>query len=576
MIELPEPVHGGKVPCLLPPPGTGEEPATGKEQIDQYHGAQCWVAGWGHTFHKGQVSDTPRSVGLNLLKRDYCYDHSLYHEKGEDFALTDEILCAGFPHDSESKLNDRGFRITRPGADSCKGDSGGALVCDIDGVLTLLGIVSKGKMCNKRGYPGIYTNIQSYRTWMDEKKAFIWSEWGSCNENTCFERRKRKCGDEASCPELVEDGIDSSHEDFIGAGFEKMERKCLNNPSCFAPVEVVAAGTDPMEGLEFCGFDHARLRRSADNNTQAIKTSRVVDGVDVDGIVAKMPWVVRLEFKTETDTIVQCAGTIVHKNWILTTQECCQSGMTVEIFYNDYVIGSADSNEFSKTVPSSDGRQTGICYIKTDTDLSKNDVNGDISSVEEKLPCFMSEYMIIEELHGHRCWSVGWGKTTADGAGAYSSKLQAAGVSLMERTYCLAHSLYDTINENEYCAGPQPADGNNKNLLTDSFLTSSGGAGCDGDNGAPLICDVFGVATFVGIQTGYKEGECGAEGYPTQYLDISDIGVRRELECRDKDCINNSGCYLNSQSKATCMCTPGWEGERCETKAEKARGFMLN
>ena len=52
-----------------------------------------------------------------------------------------------------------------------KGDSGGPLVCDINGTLTLMGLVSKGRQCNKEGYPGIYTNIQAFRTWLDESKS---------------------------------------------------------------------------------------------------------------------------------------------------------------------------------------------------------------------------------------------------------------------------------------------------------------------------------------------------------------------------------------------------------------------
>ena len=41
-----------------------------------------------------------------------------------------------------------------------------------------------------------------------------------------------------------------------------------------------------------------------------------------------------------------------------------QSGNTVQIFYNDYVIGTADSSEFSKTGPSSEGKEDGTCFIK--------------------------------------------------------------------------------------------------------------------------------------------------------------------------------------------------------------------
>ena len=53
----------------------------------------------------------------------------------------------------------------------CKGDSGGPLVCDINGTLTLMGLVSKGRQCNKEGFPGIYTNVQAHRSWLDERKS---------------------------------------------------------------------------------------------------------------------------------------------------------------------------------------------------------------------------------------------------------------------------------------------------------------------------------------------------------------------------------------------------------------------
>lgn len=174
LIKLPKAIHGGKVPCMLPPPGTTGQPATGEEQIDKYHGAQCWVAGWGHTFYNGQSSDTPRSVGVNLLKNDYCIKHTLYPDTGDLFSLQDDVFCAGIPHDTTTKKNSQGYHVTRAGADSCKGDSGGPLVCDIDGTLTLMGIVSKGRMCNKEGFPGIYTNIQVFRTWLDESKLLIY------------------------------------------------------------------------------------------------------------------------------------------------------------------------------------------------------------------------------------------------------------------------------------------------------------------------------------------------------------------------------------------------------------------
>ena len=76
------------------------------------------------------------------------------------------------------------------------------------------------------------------------ERAFIWSEWGSCNLSTCLQRRKRKCIDESACAELIEAGIDSTHADYIGAGWQKFERRCKDEADCFAAV----TASDPMTG----------------------------------------------------------------------------------------------------------------------------------------------------------------------------------------------------------------------------------------------------------------------------------------------------------------------------------------
>lgn len=50
-----------------------------------------------------------------------------------------------------------------------QGDSGGPLVLDEDGIQHEVGVVSTGYGCGSSQYPGIYTNVSQYLTWITEE-----------------------------------------------------------------------------------------------------------------------------------------------------------------------------------------------------------------------------------------------------------------------------------------------------------------------------------------------------------------------------------------------------------------------
>ena len=62
-----------------------------------------------------------------------------------------QSICAGVP---------------AGGRDTCQGDSGGPLVSIIGNRRVLAGVVSTGQGCALAGYPGIYTRISRYATWL--------------------------------------------------------------------------------------------------------------------------------------------------------------------------------------------------------------------------------------------------------------------------------------------------------------------------------------------------------------------------------------------------------------------------
>ena len=54
------------------------------------------------------------------------------------------------------------------GKDACYGDSGGPLVC-LDGSKPVLsGIVSFGESCANNKFPGVYTKVSSYLSWIND------------------------------------------------------------------------------------------------------------------------------------------------------------------------------------------------------------------------------------------------------------------------------------------------------------------------------------------------------------------------------------------------------------------------
>merc|ERR1712157_228586 len=56
-------------------------------------------------------------------------------------------ICAGIPDGPDEDIYTEGFK------DSCKGDSGGPLICPIDGKAALVGIVSNGQGIPTKDFP---------------------------------------------------------------------------------------------------------------------------------------------------------------------------------------------------------------------------------------------------------------------------------------------------------------------------------------------------------------------------------------------------------------------------------------
>ncbi|XP_022904920.1 trypsin-1-like [Onthophagus taurus] len=112
------------------------------------------VVGWGATESHGSVSNKLREVKVPILSLNECRSTAYNRDR-----ITENMLCAGYP---------KGMK------DSCQGDSGGPLHVPEGRRHEVVGIVSWGEGCALKDYPGVYTRVNRYITWIESNTK------GSC------------------------------------------------------------------------------------------------------------------------------------------------------------------------------------------------------------------------------------------------------------------------------------------------------------------------------------------------------------------------------------------------------------
>ncbi|XP_044152718.1 trypsin-like [Bufo gargarizans] len=105
-------------------------------------GTQCLVSGWGNTLSNGEnYPDVVHCLNAPILSDWLCHD-------AYPGQITSNMFCLGY---------------LEGGKDACQGDSGGPVVCNGQ----LQGVVSWGDGCAVPGYPGVYTKVCNYVSWIE-------------------------------------------------------------------------------------------------------------------------------------------------------------------------------------------------------------------------------------------------------------------------------------------------------------------------------------------------------------------------------------------------------------------------
>jgi len=142
-------------------------PVCAPKPEEDYVAALATISGWGSTvWEDWKPSPVLKSHTARVQRNDICQKAHTVVESGK---VTDNMICSGKIPDF---IND-----------SCQGDSGGPLVHKAkNNKFELIGLMSWGYQC-ARGPPGVYTRVNKFLTWIDEKIAnhkkekpdFLWN-----------------------------------------------------------------------------------------------------------------------------------------------------------------------------------------------------------------------------------------------------------------------------------------------------------------------------------------------------------------------------------------------------------------
>lgn len=119
-------------------------------------GTMITTAGWGHTKEEGEVATVYRHVQVPIISYESCRKaYAFIPDLGLGMNITKDMLCAG--------------RLKNGGMDACQYDSGGPMMYEdeSDEQFLVVGIVSTGYGCARKGFPGIYTKVQDFLPWIE-------------------------------------------------------------------------------------------------------------------------------------------------------------------------------------------------------------------------------------------------------------------------------------------------------------------------------------------------------------------------------------------------------------------------
>ncbi|CRK95878.1 CLUMA_CG009324, isoform B [Clunio marinus] len=143
ILKLSQPVDFSGTPHI--------SPACLPDKFTDFSRQRCWTTGWGKdNWEYGKYQNILKEVDVPIIDQNTCQNQLRQTRLGYNYVLNPGFICAG----------------GEEGKDACKGDGGGPLVCERNGVWQVAGIVSWGIGCGKANVPGVYVRVAHYLDWI--------------------------------------------------------------------------------------------------------------------------------------------------------------------------------------------------------------------------------------------------------------------------------------------------------------------------------------------------------------------------------------------------------------------------
>ncbi|XP_030592361.1 transmembrane protease serine 9-like [Archocentrus centrarchus] len=440
-----------------------------------YNGSNTWVTGWGDT---GSGVSLPYPQNLMEVEVPIVGNRQCNCNYGVG-SITGNMVCAG---------------LSAGGKDSCQGDSGGPMVSKQNGRWIQAGIVSFGEGCASPNFPGVYTRVSQYETWINSQIT----------------------SNQPGFITFTSNGTDSDLS-VSCTGLPPLPTPTTSTTTT-RPVTTNTTTTRPVTTI--CG--------------QPSLNTRIVGGQAAPP--GSWPWQVSLQ----TSGRHFCGGSLINSQWVLCAAHCFQSftASDVTVYLGLQSLQGSNPNNVSRSV-SQVIIHPNYNSVTDENDISLLKLSSSVNFTPYIAPvCLAASGSTFYS--STNTWVTGWGNIGFGVSLPYPQNLMEVEVPIVGNRQCNCDYGVGSITDNMVCAG----------------LSAGGKDSCQGDSGGPMVSKQNGRWIQAGIVS-FGNG-CAEPNFPGVYTRVSryQTWINSQITSNQPGFITFTSTGTNSDLSVSCTGLP--------------------